>query len=337
MNQESQPLVSVLTPVYNGEQYLAECIESVLTQTYQNWEYCIVNNCSTDRTLEIAQAFTEKDKRIRIHNNTEFVGCDANGNIAFRLISSNSKYCKVVFADDWLLPECLMKMVELAEAHASVSIVGAYGLSKAHVLWVGLDERRNVFGGHEVCRKNLLGGKYLCGTPTSMLIRSEEVRKRPSFYNEANTHCDKEVCFDILQDHDFGFVHQVLTYSRVHDGTESAFSDRFNTYILGNFEVLTKYGRTYLSADEYSQRFTLWWKRYYKFLGSRVFNNREERFWEYHRRELNRLGYSFSRWRVALAAIIELLEAALNPLTTVKNLVARVRRVEEKSKDKARE
>src|SRR6476660_9156223 len=128
MRPDTQPLVSVLTPVYNGEQYLAECIDSVLAQTYQNWEYCIVNNCSTDRTLDIAQKYADKDKRIRIHNNTTFVGCDANGNIAFRQISPNSKYCKVVHADDWLFSDCIMQMVELAEANPNVAIVGAYAL-----------------------------------------------------------------------------------------------------------------------------------------------------------------------------------------------------------------
>ena len=56
-----QPLVSVLTPVYNGEDFLEECIESVLSQTYQNWEYLIVNNCSKDRTLEIALKYREKE------------------------------------------------------------------------------------------------------------------------------------------------------------------------------------------------------------------------------------------------------------------------------------
>src|SRR5688572_27923951 len=101
MKHYAQPLVSVLTPVYNGEKYLAECIESVLAQTYDNWEYVIVNNCSTDRTFEIAQQYANKDKRIRIHNNSTFVGCDTNGNIAFRQISAESKYCKVVHADDW--------------------------------------------------------------------------------------------------------------------------------------------------------------------------------------------------------------------------------------------
>ena len=74
MNTVEQPLVSILTPVYNGADYLAECIESVLQQTYQNYEYIIVNNCSTDGTLQIALDYALKDKRIRVLNNEKFVG-----------------------------------------------------------------------------------------------------------------------------------------------------------------------------------------------------------------------------------------------------------------------
>src|SRR5713101_6628853 len=96
---QMQPLVSVVTPVYNGEKYLAECIESILAQTYQNWEYIIVNNCSTDGSPAIAQAYAKKDARIRIHNNHEFVGMIQNHNIAFRQIALESKYCKMVHAD----------------------------------------------------------------------------------------------------------------------------------------------------------------------------------------------------------------------------------------------
>ena len=100
-------LVSVLTPVFNGENFLSECIESVIKQTYQNWEYVIVNNCSTDRTLEIAQHYSSIDSRIRIHNNDTFVDVITNHNIAFSQISAHSNFCKIVQADDWLFPECL--------------------------------------------------------------------------------------------------------------------------------------------------------------------------------------------------------------------------------------
>ena len=68
------PFVTILTPVYNGEKYLAECIESVLAQTYRNWEYIIVNNCSTDRSLEISERYAQNDPRIKVRTNTNFVG-----------------------------------------------------------------------------------------------------------------------------------------------------------------------------------------------------------------------------------------------------------------------
>ena len=110
------PLVSVVTPVFNGEAGLDECIESVLGQTYKNFEYVIVNNRSTDRTLEIAKCYAEKDPRIRIHDNDTFVEAVENHEIALRQISPESRYCKVVQADDWIFPECLERM-EIGRAH----------------------------------------------------------------------------------------------------------------------------------------------------------------------------------------------------------------------------
>ncbi|HWO28227.1 MAG TPA: glycosyltransferase family A protein, partial [Candidatus Acidoferrum sp.] len=120
MNLHEEPLVSVLTPVYNGEEFLAECIESILNQSYKNFEYLIVNNCSTDRTLEIALDYAKEDRRIRVHDNREFLGVIANHNLAFSLISPAATYCKVVSADDFIFSECLVRMVELAERNPSV-------------------------------------------------------------------------------------------------------------------------------------------------------------------------------------------------------------------------
>src|SRR2546427_10729499 len=187
MDVQTQPLVSLVTPVYKGEKYLAECIESVLVQTYQNWEYIIVNNCSTDRSLEIAEGYAKQDVRIRIHNNQEFVGMIQNHNVAFRQISSESQYCKIVHADDWLFPECIMHMVKVAEVHPSVSIVGAYGLNDTKVRWDGLSYPSTVVTGRDLCRRSLLlDGLYVFGSPTSLLIRSELIRNSKIFYNEAN-------------------------------------------------------------------------------------------------------------------------------------------------------
>src|SRR5438046_1683859 len=129
MMDTSQPLVSVVTPVYNGAKYLVECIESVLSQTYQNWEYIIVNNCSTDATLEIAEKYAASERRIRVVTNSSFVNVIENHNIGFRLISKESEYCKIVCADDWIYPECLSRMGEAGEKHPSAAVIGAYVVS----------------------------------------------------------------------------------------------------------------------------------------------------------------------------------------------------------------
>src|SRR5699024_3837159 len=100
--KKTAPLVSVLTPVYNGADFLRDCIESVLNQDYENWEYVLVNNKSTDGSLQIMEEYAAKDKRIRIHNNEDFLPQMENLNHSFRQISPVSKYCKVLHADDML-------------------------------------------------------------------------------------------------------------------------------------------------------------------------------------------------------------------------------------------
>jgi len=141
------PLVSIVTPVYNNAEYLAECIESVLAQSYSHWDYTIVNNCSTDGTLSVAQKYAMRDVRIRIVNNERYLSIIENHNHAIRQISSESRYCKFVFADDWLYPTCIEEMVRVAEEHPSVGLVGAYTMDGQAVLWQGPAGADDFFAG----------------------------------------------------------------------------------------------------------------------------------------------------------------------------------------------
>jgi glycosyltransferase involved in cell wall biosynthesis len=308
MNLKSQPLVSVVTPVYNAEKYLAECIKSVLAQTYENWEYVIVNNCSTDRSLEIVQHYAQQDTRIRIHDNAEFLNQMQNWNHAMRQISPESKYCKVVHADDWLFPECLARMVEVAEAHPSVGIVSAYRLDETRVNLDGLPYPSTVMPGREICRLSLLGGISVFGSPTSLLIRSDIVRSREAFYNASFIHVDREVCFDVMQDHDFGFVHQVLTFTRRHNESVTSLTHRFNTRRQDNLIIFLRYGPVYLSEEEYEQRLEQVLESYHRFLARSVFKLKGSEFWNYHRNELKKQGYPLSVARLIKALFLELLD-----------------------------
>src|SRR4051812_42168094 len=89
-------VVSIVTPAYNEENYLRECIESVLSQTYQDWNYTIVDNCSDDGTHEIAASYAKRDARIQVIRNDRTVSAIDNHNIAFRAISKDCKYCKLI-------------------------------------------------------------------------------------------------------------------------------------------------------------------------------------------------------------------------------------------------
>jgi len=322
MTSIAQPLVTVVTPVYNGEKYLAECIESVLAQTYQNWEYYIVNNRSTDRTLSIAESYALKDARVRVITNPEFVSRGENHNIAFRQTSLNSRYCKMVHADDWLFPDCIAKMVALAEAHPTVAVVGSYGLRKDRVVWDGLPYPSSFMTGREVCRRVFMNEIFVFGTPTSVLFSSDVVRSRPAFHNVDNEHADAEACFDVLRDRDFCFVHQVLSYTRIHAENASTFDEA--GMWLPEIEILLKYGPSYLSEAEFAQETKKIWDQYYTFLGSRVFRNRHKGFWTYHRTTLERLGHPLKAERVAKAVLIKVFDLLLNPLTTALRIAGRL-------------
>jgi glycosyltransferase involved in cell wall biosynthesis len=129
----TEPFVSVVTPVYNGEKFLVEAIKSVLAQTYSFSEYIIVDNCSTDQTGEIAQHYAVQDERIHVIQNQEFLPIMDNWNFAMRQISDSSKYCKVLHADDLLFSECISLMLEVAEYHPTIGIVSSYMLKENQV------------------------------------------------------------------------------------------------------------------------------------------------------------------------------------------------------------
>ena len=125
---ETRPPVSVVTPFYNTTRYLTQCIESVLAQSYCEFEYILMDNCSTDRSAEIAKTYARRDPRIRLIQCSEFVSQLRNYNRALMEISDASQYCKIVQADDYIFPQCLELMVQAFEQSKSIGLVSSYWL-----------------------------------------------------------------------------------------------------------------------------------------------------------------------------------------------------------------
>jgi glycosyltransferase involved in cell wall biosynthesis len=334
MNSVSEPLVSILTPVYNGEKYLSECIESVLAQTYQNWDYRIINNCSTDRTSEIAKHYARIDKRISIVNNEEHLDIIGNHNKAFRLISAESRYCKIVSADDWVLPECVTRMVSLAEENQSVGIVGSYQLSGGiakwrgspewQVSWDGLPYTSKVISGREICRLTLLGNIYVFGSPTSTLYRSQLIKAVDNFYPNSTAQADVSACYKYLQNANYGFVHQILSFERVHENAISTTQiRRLNTNISSVLRDFLEYGKIYLEKEEYENRLEMIIRDYYRLLAVEFVNFRVRDFWDYHKRTLEELGCPLNRARLAKSVCMKILDMLCNPKQTIEKAINR--------------
>ncbi len=324
---EQEPLVSVVTPVYNGADYLAECIESVLAQEYQNWEYIIADNCSTDGSLEIAQSFAKRNPRVRVHSNDRFLGLAENWNHALRHISPQSKYCKVVHADDLLFPECISRMMAVAEKNPSVGIVGAYSLYGDRVKPEGLPYPTRIIPGRDVCRSMLMGGPNVFGSPTVTMIRSDIVRRRDTFYDEDKVYLDMAVCFDVLQHYDFGFVYQVLTFTRLHEkSVTSSMYSPMRLHKLGKLQVTKAYGPVFLNRRECEARLAEELAGYYKVLSRHILRRNERGFWSYHRDALNQLGEPLRYRRLARAWLLHLIDRLSNPGATIRGqLRARLR------------
>ncbi|NJP18602.1 MAG: glycosyltransferase family 2 protein [Hydrococcus sp. CRU_1_1] len=108
-----QPRVSIGLPVYNGEPFIKEAIESILVQTFKDFELIISDNASSDRTQEICQAYAVKDGRIRYYRNEENLGAARNFNRVFEL--SRGEYFKWQPADETAEPEFLARCVDLLD------------------------------------------------------------------------------------------------------------------------------------------------------------------------------------------------------------------------------
>ncbi len=115
-----KPDISVIMSVYNGETYLEEAIESVIKQTFDNWELVIINDCSTDSTEKILSDFSSRDERIKVHTNEVNLKLPTSLNKAISLC--NGKYIARMDADDICLPDRFEKQYKFMEENGDIAL-----------------------------------------------------------------------------------------------------------------------------------------------------------------------------------------------------------------------
>lgn len=119
---KTEPLVSVIMPAWNNENYVEGAVNSLLAQTYKNWELIVVDDCSTDDTGKVIDRLAKKDKRIKAFHNKQNIKQTRTRN--FAISKAKGKYVTLLDSDDERYPTSLQKQVEFLETHPDYVAVG---------------------------------------------------------------------------------------------------------------------------------------------------------------------------------------------------------------------
>ena len=211
------PRLSVCLPTYNGQAYVAEAVQSVLQQSYGAFEIVAVDDGSSDRTLEILQAFA--DPRLRIYQNPHRRGIPGNWNVAVGL--ARGEYICVFHQDDVMLADNLARKMALFDTDPSLSLVHSRaeavvetGAPERVAEWREKAETDFVEEGEAYFRKLLLHGVCICA-PT-VIVRREQLAAAGGFNETLGYACDYEMWMKLCLEGRVGFLHDALVHYRWH-------------------------------------------------------------------------------------------------------------------------
>lgn len=175
----SAPRISVVLPAYNAEEFIAEAIESILNQTFTDFELIILNDGSTDRTPEIIQKYAKMDKRIVFVNNPENRGLIAVLNQGLDM--ARGEFVARMDADDISLPTRFEKQVAYMDSHPDVGVLGTVIQGFGMLDWPGI--QIPVVTVFDMLKQNYMAHP-------SIMIRKSILDKHNLRYNPEYKHCE---------------------------------------------------------------------------------------------------------------------------------------------------
>lgn len=285
----TEPLVAVVIPVFNGGSLLEGCIESVCAQTYSNWILVIADNVSTDDSLRIAEAAAARDDRVRVERHSEHVGMLANWNRGLAHAPADAVYVKQLNVDDRIRPDCIRRLVEVAEAHPGVGVVSSYFTVGPLRRPIHDYAKLRLVPGHDAVREVLHAGPSHLVHPSVLLLRRSASGSWPRFYDPTGfppghpktpflAQCDKEAFFDVLARSDLAFVPEVLTdIAAAEPGTATGFMRRVGSWQAGRIETILRHGDRFLTPEAKRRALRKAATRYVRSLAWRIARGRHLR------------------------------------------------------------
>ncbi len=257
MANEKGCRVSILMPTYDYGRYIGPALESVLAQTFRDFELLVVDNCSTDDTAPQVERYAARDARVRYIKNESNLGMVGNWNRC--LSHARGTYVKFLFSDDTLLtPDALERMVDrLDRAPSTALVVSSRAIINADSARLGVmsySDIDRVRDGRKVIKECMLEQKNRIGEPSSVLFRRKHSAR--GFDTRYRQIVDLEMWFHLLEQGDMDFIHEPLVSFRVHPEQQT----QQNT---GNQELVEE---PFLLLEEYEKKPYLhlrWYERCY--------------------------------------------------------------------------
>jgi glycosyltransferase involved in cell wall biosynthesis len=207
--------ILVFVPTYNSEKYLRECLDSVLHQTFQDWECVISDDASTDKSVEIAREYEKTDSRFKVLTHKNNVGAANNWNRAKE--NNNCFATKILCADDYLMIDALKKQLDILKRNETAIV-----FSERYVVFPNgkklhprLPKYASNISFNEAFKYYINLGRNIFGEPVTALFRTDLFVKSEGFYPKFEYSLDTSGYMAIARGHDMTFDKSIVGAFRV--------------------------------------------------------------------------------------------------------------------------
>ncbi len=249
---QKQPLVAVVTPVYNGSPYLEGALACVQAQTYRNLVHVVLDNASTDDTPQVIARAAGGRVPILTQRNPSLLPQIDNWNAVVAMTPPDAKYVKLLCADDLMRADCVEQLVAVAESAPNVEFVTAIDVVNDLVKPYGFDPQRSVYEGRETALRLLRGDIAWMPFP-HLFFKVTPERLRNPFNPEANPASDADFVLRLLQQGNMGSVNAPLFYTRDHKTTLTNRTGGSRTFIYQALARVQRYGPALMSPVDFKR------------------------------------------------------------------------------------
>lgn len=218
----AKPLVSICIPTYNNDKYIKKTIESVLNQSYTNFELIINDDASVDKTLEIISSFN--DHRIKISQNNKNLGLVGNFNVCINKVKG--KYFKILCGDDMLAPNAIEAAVEVMEQNDMVTVVtgSSFVINDTDSVVMKRKKYQNnkLFDGKKFAKHTLVNGRNYFAEPSVMMFRSNNQTFKTVFdFDPVQYAIDWDMGLTMAYEGQVYYISDVVAYYRISNESTS--------------------------------------------------------------------------------------------------------------------